>query len=586
MLRSATRQKILGVDFTHLALGDRGDLYLTDHGVPWVECLLPENFWTDKEWFKGHSERLSGTSSVYKVRTKSVAGKQKDIVLKWNRMGQEIPGDREDPQLAVAEFNSPFEEFSLAMELGEAIGASWTGIITHVPLGACRSTWSPVAGTPQIANRKPLAIRARHNSGYSDRLLAIYVRSDRTELWRMGRREYMMRAIIEKHVEIELDMFRSYAVIYEWMDGVDATQALRKGLLDATLMESLTTETYAKMKSQGFDVTDHKPHHIIVRPCGDGTLHRERGGSVTCGVVDYELLARTPEREQLVRRQRRTEYLRKQRDRFHCAATEKLPSHLRRVNIMGVDYTHGHCKSTDGMLWVVGKDPDLFEYFLPEKWERTEKNRLSAYSEVFHTVTKDDINLVWKVSKVGLQPDVDPFKKEERRILEFGYNSPFEEVSLAVALSRAGMPTVYPRAVYRTGVKTEMPDALADDSRYERHKGYVALDGSPILTSERDYILIWGFWNGPDEKLADEDGDYYRGVDALRAMREGLLSYDEYLSLLEGVRARLLAVGIEDLNLRGSHILLSTLASTGHLITDKSSVPEVRICSFELLKRC
>jgi hypothetical protein len=41
------------------------------------------------------------------------------------------------------------------------------------------------------------------------------------------------------------------------------------------------------------------------------------------------------------------------------------------------------------MLWVVGKDPDLYEYFLPEKWERTQRDRLSAYSEVFHTITKD-----------------------------------------------------------------------------------------------------------------------------------------------------------------------------------------------------
>jgi hypothetical protein len=321
-----------------------------------------------------------------------------------------------------------------------------------------------------------------------------------------------------------------------------------------------------------------------VQPCTDGELARDRDGNILRGIIDYELLSRTPERECVVRKQRRAEYLRKQRDRFHCASAEAHPAHLKCVNIMGVDYIHGHCKSTDGMLWVVGKDPDLFEYFLPEKWERTEKDRLSAYSEIFHTVTKDDINLVWKVSKVGLQPDADPFKEEEMKIIKFGYNSPFEEVSLAFALSQAGIPTVYPRAVYRTGIKTEAPDAIVDDSRYDSHKGSDALDGSPILRRERDYILIWGFWNGPDEKLADEDGDHYRGVDALHALREGLISHEQYLRLLADVGDRLLKVGVEDLNLRGSHILLSTLASTGHLITDKNDIPETRICNFELLK--
>ena len=92
MLRKAKRQKILGVDYTHLNLGEQGDLFLTDFGVPWVECLLPDNFWTDREWFESHSKQLSGTSAVYRVMTKPVVNKQKEIVLKWNRMGQDIPG--------------------------------------------------------------------------------------------------------------------------------------------------------------------------------------------------------------------------------------------------------------------------------------------------------------------------------------------------------------------------------------------------------------------------------------------------------------------------------------------------------------
>ena len=178
MLKSAKRREIFGVDYTHLSLADRGDIYFTDDGVPWVECLLPENFWADKKWFTRHSEKLSGTSSIYRVKTKRVNGKQQDIVFKWNRMGQNIPCDEEDEEFANSEFNSPFEEFSLVYELRNTVRAFMTNIVIHKPL-------------------------------------AIYAPSKPIELWRMGRKEYMMKAIIEKHVEINLDMHRPYAVIYE-----------------------------------------------------------------------------------------------------------------------------------------------------------------------------------------------------------------------------------------------------------------------------------------------------------------------------------------------------------------------------------
>jgi hypothetical protein len=56
------------------------------------------------------------------------------------------------------------------------------------------------------------------------------------------------------------------------------------------------------------------------------------------------------------------------------------------------------------------------------------------------------------------------------------------------------------------------------------------------------------------------------------------------VDLLQSAKQRLLSAGVEDLNLRGSHLLLSVLISIGHLITDRENMPEVRICSFDLLK--
>ena len=62
----------------------------------------------------------------------------------------------------------------------------------------------------------------------------------------------------------------------------------------------------------------------------------------------------------------------------------------------------------------MGKDPDLYDTFLPERWEVTPRVKLRTLSEVYHTVSKDDVHLVWKVSNVGSKSDMDPFRERER----------------------------------------------------------------------------------------------------------------------------------------------------------------------------
>ena len=49
---------------------------------------------------------------------------------------------------------------------------------------------------------------------------------------------------------------------------------------------------------------------------------------------------------------------------------------------------------------------------------------------------------MWRVSRVGQIPDADPFVRREKRILDHGYNSPFEEFSIAMELSRKGIETI------------------------------------------------------------------------------------------------------------------------------------------------
>ena len=98
---------VFGVQYLHLQLEDGSDLYLTEHGRRFSRHLLPENHWADKEWFARHSVRLRGTSAIYKITTKKVAGFDKDIVLKWNRMGQDwLRSTRDAPFQLVSFFGA------------------------------------------------------------------------------------------------------------------------------------------------------------------------------------------------------------------------------------------------------------------------------------------------------------------------------------------------------------------------------------------------------------------------------------------------------------------------------------------------
>jgi hypothetical protein len=539
--------KILGAEYAHIKLGNEDDLFITKYGMPFIENLRPENYWTDKKWYKENSTRLSGTSCLYKVRTKKVKGKHKDIVLKWNRMGQDIPGAEDCDSLMTADFNSPFEEFALVMELGNAVNNFSTRIVLQKPL-------------------------------------AIYVPSESVELWRTGRKEYKMQLKIKAHKEIALDVFRSYAVIYEWIEGIDAAHANDEGILDEECMKLLTLDSMKELMKKGFLVRDSKPSHVIVRPKDGGSLERYKDGKIIYGLVDFELLERTPEREEMIKKEKRIDYLKRQKDRFAIEIPKKFHPHLSHVNIFNVDYVYGHVESTKGRLWVAGKDPYLFDYFLPERWEKTPKTKISLHSEMYYTVTKDNIHLVWKLSNVGLMPDMDPFKEDEKSILEYGHNSPFEEVATAMELNSRGIPTTYPRAIYMTGNKTEIPGNLFDNSRYESHKNIVTPDGNPILMKNRDYIIVWGYWNGPDEKLASKDGDYYEGIDAIHAYWEGIIAREQYIDLLQVAKDKLMQAGIEDLNLRGNHLLIS-LDNKGNLVTDDQGRTEIRVCNFEFLKR-
>ena len=205
---------VLGVKYLHLRVQDGTDLYVTEYGIPFTRCLLPENHWADTAWMKQHGVRLPGTSALFRVVTKEVDGRARDIVVKWNRMGQDVPGETRSSDVH-AEFNSPFMEFSLVIEMRNSYLETPGRLYTHKPL-------------------------------------AIYVPRKFVQGEQLGRRRHKMEAIQRSHEEIPLDWNRNYAVIYEWLKGVDAVQACRDGVIDKDTMTSLVNRVHADLDRKGF----------------------------------------------------------------------------------------------------------------------------------------------------------------------------------------------------------------------------------------------------------------------------------------------------------------------------------------------
>ncbi len=547
---NATPMRLLGVDYVHVPTTNGGDLYLTRFGFPFLEHLQLEN-WREDEWFENNAERLQGTSVVYRVPTKAVKGHPIELVVKYCRVGEDVPLDTLTfEKFSHAEFNSPYEEFALVMELRERKIAG--RVLTHRPL-------------------------------------AIYMPPERLELWQTGRSAHRIEHKKAKFRDVELDIFRHYVLIYQWVKGESADVALDTAIPGlerrAEEVKRLTLKAKAELEANGFLVVDHKPAHLIVRWCRDGTLLRHRNGDYAYALIDFELLQRTPEHERQVQSSRRAIYLTRQRDRFASPKGVHHPAHLKPVNIYGVDYVWGHADSTHGSLWVVGRDPDLFDYFVPERWRHTPSKILSTTNESYYTLTKDRINLVWKVSRVGEALDPGSRGPLAGTLASRGYNSPFEEVAVALDLKARGVETTYPRAIYMSGLASPRAQLyVSEKSRYASHKDLVTPDGEPVLKSNHIYLTIWGFWNGLDEILASKDEAYCRGVNLDQACHNKIINTRQAKQLLARAQKKLAAAGYQDLSPKPTHYLLS-LRHSGTLVLDDDGLPAVRVCNFGLIQK-
>ena len=554
---------VLGVVYAHTKTSDAGDLYLTRFAEPYEKHFEIEN-WHEKNWFDEHKVRLKGTSSVYRVPTKEVNNKSLDLVVKNCRVGEDVPLDTHTLQeFCDAEFNSPWEEFSLVTEMRE----NYYG---------------------------PKEMRVN-----TQRPMAIYVPPEKMQLWQSGRSREKINRIRAKHPGIDLDILKQYKLIYEWIKGNNLIEVFEHIDLDNTELIShlkkINYKAIGDLNKKGYLVADMKPEHIIISEA-ETRLIEEIGRAENIdatgkqvellyqllhegkySVIDYELLSRTPEHEEEVKSTRRHSYLDDQLNRFNPTP---LPAHLSYQEIFGVPYIFGRAESTGGSLWVVGKNANLFDYFLPERWRKTPSIKLSYTNEVFYTITKDNIHLVWKTSRVGEMPNGEDNESCDSKIRQFGINSPFEEFAVSLALNQLGIPSVYVRAIYMTGSKKI--EASTDLRKYESHKNILDTEGNPILQETHNYITIRGWYNGPDQWVAEHSDSLYTPVDLSKSPYRGIINESECQILLDKAKERLKNAGYDGSLLKTNDLLLA-INDEGEIMKNNSGEPEVIICNFELI---
>ncbi len=558
-----TLVNVLGVVYFHSKTSDGGDLYLTRFADAYHEHFEIEN-WYERSWFNSHKTRLIGTSSVFRVPTKEVDGTSLDLVVKNCRVGEDVPVDTHTLQeFCDAEFNSPWEEFSLVMELRENLyGPKEMNLDTQLPM-------------------------------------AIYVPPERMQTWQSGRSRSRINRITAKHPGIDLDILKQYKLIYEWIKGMSIRECFdyidinRDEMIEH--LKTLNAKAHEDLNKKGYLVADMKPEHVIISEQDAGYIeelgrsrdrnaYKEQVASLyrivregRYSLIDYELLLRTPEHDEEVKSSRRHSYLYDQRHRFEPAP---LPVYLSQAEIYGVPYLYGHAESTGGRLWVVGRAPHLFDYFLPERWRKTPSLKLSPTKEVFYTITKDNIHLVWETSRVGEMPAGDEEGAREPKVRQFGINSPFEEFAIAHELNRLGITTVYARAIYMTGSKKI--EASTDPRKYESHKDLLDPEGNPVLQENYNYITIRGYYNGPDQWVAEHSDALYTPVDLTRAIYQGIIDRRQSDVFLETVKEKLWNCGFDGSLLKANDLLLA-IDSAGKIMNNKNGEPEVIICNFELI---
>jgi hypothetical protein len=367
-----------------------------------------------------------------------------------------------------------------------------------------------------------------------------------------------------------LDVHRSYILIYQWVKGEDAVQAFERLGRPLDELHQLTRKVqHELLRGRGYTVLDTKPNHFIVRRRREDVI-RDGNGEILFALIDFELLQRTKTYEKVCRRAQRIKYVNILGS--SDGGPTAMPEDRATTSVFGVDYVYG-IASNQGRLWTIGRNPALFDYFYAARWAKTARVRLSP--TVFRTKTTDNVQIVYRYSRVGMRPQQDPSSGSGRRARKFGFNSPFEEIAIAEELRRLGIAVAYPRGVYQTDHESLPAEWLVEYSRYVSHQGLHSPDGKPVLERSRDYYSLWGYWRGigPSQHIAGSD--LCGHADAEQALDEGIIAEDEFVRLVEDAQHRLTKAAFLE-PVRYDRLILEF--DHGKLVLDERDKPDISIC--------
>ncbi len=272
-----SRAKVFGVDYARLTPPEGGDLFITEAGWPLRKHLMPES-WYPKQKLPSGAIRLDGaTGTVYRLRGAPRAGRPVDLVIKFSRFAQQVPihcGDTMPEHLwqrliALARFNSPFEEVAMLEQMRTA---------------------SRAAGKPILTKRA----------------YAIYSPPTRCEPWQLGRSvgefEHCRQRLATDQSQpphrgrsiATLEADRDYIVLFGWVHGQDAERMFLRGAISRDQMHDLSRRVQKDLADCGYHVLDNKPKHYILRRAKRSGELLRRHGELIYGLIDFELLAKLP----------------------------------------------------------------------------------------------------------------------------------------------------------------------------------------------------------------------------------------------------------------------------------------------------
>jgi hypothetical protein len=279
-----SKVKVYGVRYAYLIDDVENEYYITRLGWKILDNLRSKHWYDDKAYRKNGARLTEGSGHVYRVPTTASNGRQQDLVVKFSRFAEDVPlhvaqtFPNKMPEEAVrgAEFNDPFQEFGLLVDLRNG-------------------KFGP----------RNLRIMSKHP-------VAIFSPFNRVAPWKLGRErerfeKYRKGIAINQDANsshVDLDFERQYLYLFAWVKGLNAANYMEMGLLSQDEVRELTLRVEGELAAKGFKVLDNKPTHIILRRKPNGDLLR-RDGKLVYALVDFELLIRTEEYKQFLRERNR-----------------------------------------------------------------------------------------------------------------------------------------------------------------------------------------------------------------------------------------------------------------------------------------